>query len=214
MKFWISCFQWLAGFCGKLKGTPLCKKCELKLKKYEIEEIKYYLDDKNIPFDYAIHALKYDDEIRNRLIQYKFKEKSYLFQMFAKFILKNPKIYRFLKNYDIIVPVPISKKKYNKRGYNQTELIARTIAKELDIKLSKNNLVKIRETAVQSTLSLKERKENIKNAFLIKNENEFEGKNIILFDDIYTSGSTAFECSKIIKKANPKSILVLTVAKD
>ena len=158
--------------------------------------------------------LKYEGIVRNKLIDYKFNEKSYLYKTFSKIILNNRKIYGFLKNYDIIIPVPMSNKKYNKRGYNQTELIAMELAKRLDIKFSNKNLVKIKETETQSSLSKEKRKENIKGAFELIDNKELEGKNIILFDDIYTTGSTTDECINVLKKSNPKRILTLTIAKD
>ena len=158
--------------------------------------------------------LKYEGIIRKKLIDYKFNEKSYLYKTFSKIILNNTKIYRFLKNYDIIVPVPMSNLKYNNRGYNQTELIAKEIAKNLKIDVSIRNLVKIRETETQSLLTKEQRKENVNGAFEIVNYNEFKDKHIILFDDIYTTGSTINECVKKLKKANPKGILALTSAKD
>lgn len=158
--------------------------------------------------------LKYEGIIRKKLIDYKFNEKSYLYKTFSKIILNNTKIYRFLKNYDIIIPVPMSNLKYNNRGYNQTELIAKEIAKNLKIDVSIRNLVKIRETETQSLLTKEQRKENVNGAFEIVNYNGFKDKHIILFDDIYTTGSTINECVKKLKKANPKGILVLTIAKD
>lgn len=108
----------------------------------------------------------------------------------------------------------MSKKKYNKRGYNQTELIAMELAKRLDIKFSNKNLIKIKETETQSSLSKEKRKENVKGAFELIDNKELEGKNIILFDDIYTTGSTADECINVLKKSNPNRILTLTIAKD
>ena len=129
-------------------------------------------------------------------------------------ILNNKKIYGFLKNYDIILYVPMYRLSKWKRGYNQTELIARKIAKTLGIEFVKNNLVKTKNTKKQSTLTKLERKNNIKNAFKITDSKAIYNKNVILFDDIYTTGSTVNECSRIIKIAGAKSIAVLTIAVD
>lgn len=113
------------------------------------------------------------------------------------------------------MPVPISKNKYNKRGYNQTELIAKEIAKNLGIKLfERQGLIKIKDTPMQSTLNKTERKQNIKNVFKILNKDKLIGKKVVLFDDIYTTGSTAKECAKILKQAGASRILILTIAKD
>jgi len=106
------------------------------------------------------------------------------------------------------------KNKKAKRGYNQTEIIAKDISKKLRIKLEKNNLIKIKDTKKQSTLNKKEREKNVKDAFAIRNTKNIVSKKVILFDDIYTTGNTVNECSKILKEAGAEEIVVLTIAKD
>ena len=198
------------GFCNKICSENLCKKCEIKLREYEINLLrsnkKYYSK--------SMHIFKYDGEIRKKIIDYKFNNKPYLYKTFAKIILKNEKVCGFLKNYDIIIPVPIHKKRKLKRGYNQTELIAKVIAKNTNLKLEKNVLVKQKNTITQSALSKTKRQLNIKNAFMVKNAEKVLNKKVLIFDDIYTTGSTVKECSKVLNKSGVKDIGILTVAKD
>lgn len=201
----------VCGICNKINKKHLCKKCEIKLKPYEIYSIMQETDKY---FDYRIDILKYENIVRKSIIDYKFNEKAYIHKTFEKILLKYKKIYRFLRKYDIIIYVPMFRKRKATRGYNQTELIAKDISKKIDIKLEKNNLIKIKDTKKQSTLTKKERAENIKDAFVLKNPNNIIDKKIILFDDIYTTGNTVNECSKILKKAGAKEIAVLTIAKD
>ena len=129
-------------------------------------------------------------------------------------VLNNKKIYSFLKKYDIMLCVPMRRKKQKTRGYNQSELIAKEIAKELEICYLRDCLIKIKDTKKQSTLTRNERKINLNNAFGIKNKEKIQNKNVILFDDIFTTGSTMKECSKILKDAGVKKIAVLTLATD
>ena len=131
-----------------------------------------------------------------------------------RIILKNEKICGLLKKYDIIIPVPIHKKRKAQRGYNQTQLIASKISKYVGIKLCDDVLIKSKNTIAQSKLNKNKRKQNIKGAFKILNSEKIQGKNILLFDDIYTTGSTVNECSKILTRAGAKRIGVLTIAKD
>lgn len=194
--------------------NSLCKKCELKLKKYEIAEIINYSCNSKYNFDYAIFLFRYESIVRETIIKYKFNEQSYLYKTFAEIILNNYKICSFLKKYDIIIPVPLYIDKFNKRGYNQTELIARVLARELRIKIDTKILKKVKNTAVQSTLKGKERVKNIKDAFEVTENQILKGKKVILFDDIYTTGSTANECARVLKKAGTETILVLTLARD
>ena len=124
-------------------------------------------------------------------------------------MLKNIEFIDLLKNYDTIIPVPISKKRYKQRGYNQSSLIAKKLAKEL---LKEN--FKTKNVIEQSKLNKDNREKNIKGAYEIFHINQLKNKKILLVDDIYTTGSTLRECSKILKKSNPKKIGVLTIAKD
>ena len=204
----------VCGICDKINKKNLCKKCELKIKKYEINKIEDCRKDKLKYFDYHIKIFRYENIIRDKIIDYKFNEKAYLYKTFEKMILKTKKTYSFLKKYDIILYVPMFKKHKLIRGYNQSELIARKISDTLGITLEKNNLTKVINTKKQSTLTKSERERNVKNAFKLKNPEKIKDKKVILFDDIYTTGSTVNECSKILKKAGATEIAILTIAVD
>ena len=204
-------FPEVCGFCDKTNKNNLCKACELSLSKYQINCIT---KTKGKYFDYLFSALKYENAVREKIIKYKFNEKSYLYKTFAKIIIKNKKIYRFLKLYDIIISVPMHKHKKSVRGYNQSELIAREIAKQMELKFEKDILVKQRKTEVQSTLTKTQRIKNVKGVFFITDFTKVRGKKVILVDDIYTTGSTVNECSKVLKRAGAKEICVVTIAKD
>ncbi len=201
----------VCGFCNKICKNELCNRCKNKIKKYEINII---IKPQNRYFEELISIFKYEGIFREKIIQYKFGDKAYMNNTFAKIILKNEKICGLLKKYDIIIPVPIHKKRKAQRGYNQTQLIANKISKCLNIKLCNNVLVKNKNTIAQSKLNKKKRVQNIKGAFKILNSEKIKGKDILLLDDIYTTGSTANECSKILKKAGAKTVGVLTIAKD
>ena len=198
------------GFCNSICRDSLCKKCEIKLKEYEIN----LLQNNKKYYSQGMHIFRYDGEIRRKIIDYKFNNKPYLYKTFAKIILKNKKVCGFFKNYDIIIPVPIHKKRKLKRGYNQTELIAREIAKNTNLKLEKKVLIKQKNNVSQSSLSKTKRQQNVKDAFTIKNVEKIVNKNVLIFDDIFTTGSTVIECSKLLKKIGVRKIGVLTIAKD
>lgn len=204
----------VCGMCDRINKNNICINCKSKIKKYLINDIENCKNNKEVYYDYRIKILKYENIVRERIIEYKFREKTYIYKTLEKIILNNEKIYSFLKKYDIIMPVPMYKKKKLERGYNQTELIARELSKDLEIELDYKDLKKIKNTKTQSKLTKAERKENIKNAFMIKNTFRGEGKKIILFDDIYTTGSTLNECSRILKEAKVKEIAILTIAVD
>ncbi len=207
-------FPPVCGICNKKINTYLCGKCEKEINKITcVGENRY--DNKY--FSTHMYLFKYEGIIRNKIISYKFNDKPYLYKTFCEIFVKNKKVCEFLKKYDIIISVPMYKKKKNQRGYNQSELIAKEIAKKTEnIEYRNDILLKIKNTARQSSLNKEQRKENIKNAYLIKSSNKeyILNKNILIFDDIYTTGSTANECAKMLKEAGAKDVGILTIARD
>ena len=201
----------VCGFCNKICKNELCNKCKMKIIQHQIDIV---IKPENKYFKELISILKYEGIIRDKILQYKFEDTAYIYKTFAKIVLKNKKVCGLLKKYDIIIPVPIHKKRKLQRGYNQTQLIAKEISKNIDIKLCNNVLVKNKNTIAQSKLNKNKRKQNIKGAFKALNVQNIQGKSVLLFDDIYTTGSTANECSKILKEAGAKTVGVLTIAKD
>lgn len=216
------------GICGKINSKTICSKCNLQLKKKEKMEIltkkelveNYYEKEKY--FEELIYMFKYEGQIRELILDYKFNEKSYMYKTFVNFLLKNKKIFENLKKYDKIIPVPISKKRYNQRGYNQSLLIAKEISnqmtygtnKKTNFELVNNCLIKTKNIVEQSKLNKEDRKQNIQGVYTLKNGSILTNKNILLIDDIYTTGSTVNECSRVLQQANPNKIGVLVLAKD
>ena len=218
-------FPPVCGICLKKDKNWICDEClnklnsELKLKKIRIDknnsEKIYKVIYKTNNIIKIFYLFEYKDLIRKKIIEFKFNDKSYLYKTFSNIILKNKKICKLLNSYDIIIPVPMFEKKKSKRGYNQTELISKEIAKRLDITFNNNILFKIKENKTQSLLNYHERKQNVLNVYKI-NDSEVKNvsnKKIILFDDIYTTGFTVKECIKELEKLNPKKIDVLVLAK-
>lgn len=205
----------VCGFCNTICKESLCNECEEKIQSKLICNIDNYENDNAKYFSKHLYLFKYNDEIRQKILDYKFNDKAYLYKTFSKIIIKNEKICGFLKKYDIIIPVPIHKKRMNIRGYNQSELITKEIAKKIDnITIENNILLKIQNTKPQSTLNKLERSNNIKNAYIIKNADKVKNKKVLLFDDIFTTGNTTNECSKLLKLSGAKDIGIITLAKD
>lgn len=111
---------------------------------------------------------------------------------------------------DFIVPIPLHRKRLEKRGYNQAEIIAEALAKKAGLPVRKNLLKRKRNTKPQKDLSPEERKRNIKGAFSVSRE--LEGENILLIDDIYTTGATLDEAAGALKRAGAKKIYFLVIA--
>lgn len=208
------------GICGKIDKEYICKKCQKKLETEAIWQ-KEEIQNPYIFFCELNSIFQYQGTIREKIIDYKFNEKSYLYKTFVNFILKNKKLYKNIKAYDIIIPVPISKKRKRERSYNQSLLIAKEICKQINknqenkkIRMITKCLYKTKNTIEQSKLNKEDREKNAQNVYEIKNKQIIENKKVLLFDDIYTTGNTVNYCCKEIKKANPSKIGVLVLAKD
>jgi ComF family protein len=113
---------------------------------------------------------------------------------------------------DAIISVPLYKKRLRQREFNQSALFAKHLACSIGKPLILNCLIKTRDTMPQVGLSAKERGKNIRKTFAIGNKELIGGKNIMLIDDVYTTGATVRECSKVLKKAGAKDIYVITLA--
>ena len=113
---------------------------------------------------------------------------------------------------DVVIPVPLHEKRLRKREFNQSALIAKYLAASMGTRVMLNGLVKQRDTMPQVGLTSQERKKNIKGAFSIENNSLIADKDILLVDDVVTTGATVRECSKVLKKAGARNIYVITLA--
>ena len=206
-------FPQACGFCGEITNSYLCEYCNEYLKQRQMNKIQKY-DDKF--FDEHLWIYEYKDEVREKIIDYKFNNKSYLYRTFLQIILSTESVCNYIKKFYILIPVPIHKKRAKKRGYNQSELIAKGIAKNIkSIQLQTNIIEKIKNIKPQSTLSKDMRIENVKNAYRLKKcDICLKNKNILLIDDVFTTGSTVNECAKILLQTECNKVSIITLAKD
>ena len=206
----------VCSICGKVNTKLICNRCNIKLKKEFLFQSDDYNNDLSKNFIEHYYFFKYQDLIRNQILSLKFHEKSYIYKTISYFLKNNQKSFENLKKYDIIIIVPISKKRKKERGYNQSELIAKEISKIINVEIVPNILYKIKNTVPQSSLNRKQREENPKGAYRAKKCEKIKDKRILLVDDIYTTGNTINECAKVLvqKGINRNQIGVLTIAKD
>lgn len=160
-----------------------------------------------------------NDELLSQMIddkkaKSKFKNKVRYNSNFLENKKNNKKICIQIKKYDIIMPIPISKKRMKQRGYNQSAVIASNLAKTFNMDCKNNILVKIKDNPPQSELGQNERSKNVKDVYKLKNEKNIFQKKILLIDDIYTTGSTANECARLLKENFASEVGIFTIAKD
>jgi len=113
---------------------------------------------------------------------------------------------------DLLIPVPLSRKRLKERGYNQVGLVARPLAYEMGLTYAPAALQKIRETRSQVGLTISQRSENVSNAYQAS-PSEVKRKAILLMDDVATTGSTISACAAALLAAGAEEIHVLTIAR-
>jgi len=118
-----------------------------------------------------------------------------------------------LANIDLLVPVPLHPRRLRERGFNQSLLLARVVSRVHKIPLQFNLLERIRYTQPQTQLSGAEREKNMRGAFRVRKNILPAGINILLIDDVFTSGATVGECARVLKEAGARQVQVLTLAR-
>ena len=114
----------------------------------------------------------------------------------------------------LIIPVPLHNSRRRERGYNQASLLASCVSAELGCRFSADLLVRVRNTKSQSSLDAPGRRENVLKAFDVLDINKFYDKDIVLVDDLVTTGETARECIRILKLNGFSNIIVLSAGKS
>ena len=184
--------------CGVEGFLGICSKCKSEIKRVHQQE--------------EIMAYGYYGGVLKKLILNLKYHKSFIAGKVLADLLCQIIIEKKL-SIDCICYVPISKNSLKKRGFNQCSVLAKNISSILDIPVI-DCLVKVKETKEQKLLGKEERMKNILDAFEIKNKEKLFKKNILLIDDVYTTGATINECKKSIEKCNINKIYLLTIAKS
>lgn len=193
-----------------LSEVRTCKKCS-----YPISEGAILCDvclTHSHYFTACFAAAIYKKELRQAIIKFKFYKRPDLHRGLAELILMRLAKFDVLPKFDAVIGVPLSEKRLAERGYEQAVLIAKVVAEELGIKLLKNCVKKIKDVPAQSKLSYAKRQKNLRGAFKVIDAEKVKEKVILLIDDIYTTGATVDEVSKILLAAGAKEIYVATVA--
>lgn len=164
-------------------------------------------------FSYARAIFKYEDIILNAIHQFKYKNNISTGEILAYFMagFSFPDI--DFTDYSLIIPVPLHIRRLRERGFNQSLILARAIGEKQQIPVDFSLLKRHKFTLTQTGSNKKERTQNIKGAFEVSDQKKISGKNIILIDDVYTTGATVNECAKTMIKAGARKVAILTLAR-
>lgn len=164
------------------------------------------------PFAKAVAVGPYRGILKESLCSLKFRGDRNLAIPLGSLLAQKVRSLLPVEDIDIIVPVPLYEERKLARGFNQADLIAREVGKRLRKPVFQSLLVKRSDTPAQTHLSQRERKTNLEGAFMVKECNSLKGTGVLLVDDIYTTGSTAAQCTKTLSKFGAKKVYVATVA--
>lgn len=155
---------------------------------------------------------RFDDYYKELIHRFKYGKKIPLGKRLAQRLGETTNgDFNFLKS-DFLIPVPLHKSRHRERGFNQSEIIAEEISKATGVLVLKNVLKRKKNTKDQTNLSPQQREENVRGAFTVTQPDRINGKNIILVDDVITTGATLSECARMLKQAGAEKILGMTIA--
>ncbi len=165
----------------------------------------------NFEYDIARAVFTYDDKMVSAIHKYKYGRQRYLLEPFGEYLSKYLATWNIQPDY--ITAVPLHPNRESERGYNQAKCMAQVVANNYDIPYI-DVCIKVKDNPRQASLPLKERRDNVKDAYkLAPNMRKvIKNKSILLIDDVYTTGSTVSEIAKVMKSAGTKSVYVLTLA--
>jgi len=188
----------------------LCEECQNKIQinKDLFQPINFspsYIDGFFVSADWE------DKILKDTVHRFKYGFAKELAEPLSKLMIK--KIYKLnieLKNF-VIFPVPLHRRRLAWRGFNQAELLASFVAEKFNLELNNNLLIRKKYTSPQTKLNSKKRKVNILNAFEIKKSVSFE--NILLIDDVITTGATINEIARVLKNNGTKKVFGIALAR-
>ncbi len=172
---------------------------------------------KNPPyFDRAISAGPYTEVLAEAIKLFKYKKKIHIGLALAGHDVMVAGLTNLIQRCPeapFLIPVPLHQNRLREREYNQSAIITSVINSKFGIPVLTDILNRQRYTKPQVELGFRERKENVTGAFTVQNNEVIKGKNIILVDDVYTTGSTVNECAKVLKKSGAGKVYVVTIAR-
>lgn len=212
-------------FCGKICGKYVCPECEKEIEyiegpicercgkpiAYGKEKLCFDCSKRPMFYEQGRSLWLHKGKVKRGIYQFKYHNRRsnglyYANELYRRY---GEQIRRW--SIDVIIPVPLHPKRRRKRGYNQAEIVAKHLGKQMSIPVDSKCVIRTKQTAAQKDLTNSERESNIKGAFEVVQIKE-NVKNILIIDDIYTTGSTINEISKILRKKGDFKVFFLTIS--
>jgi competence protein ComFC len=165
------------------------------------------------PFSAHRSCAKYRGALKDTLLLFKYRRYKVLGTSLSEFVAEALKKEEGLWwGVDVIVPVPLHRRRRWERGFNQAEVLARNIGRIKHLPVEAGAIQKIRNVPPQTSLEHEERAQNVRGAYQAIHAEKIRGKVVLLVDDVYTTGSTLRECAAVLRKAGAKDVRAVTIA--
>jgi ComF family protein len=193
---------------------PFCHSCGRHLEKANFNKnICPSCLKKSLHFDRAFSPCVYEGVVKELIHKFKYNDKDYLGFTLSKLMIEFIKEYNLpIDCLDLIVPVPLHQTKLREREFNQAQVLSNYIAAEFNKKALDKTLIRNRLTKTQTELETKARFVNVQGSFAITGKEGLKDKNILLVDDVLTTGATSSEAAYVLKNAGANIVFVLTLA--
>lgn len=198
-------------FCNEilLPGAKVCKKCAKEI--IQINHVKCIVLPASGKAISCVSPFAYENKIRQSILQFKFHGHRNFAGIYAEKMAELVQKQFPEISFDFITSVPISSERRKIRGYNQSELLARSVSQCLSVPYD-DCLVKIKNNREQHKLSEKERFKNVLGVYQVENAEKISGKSVLLVDDIVTTGATLSACAAMLYQNGAKFVACATVA--
>jgi len=198
----------------KINRPPFCNKCgrHLETLNLNINICSDCLKNK-LNFDRAFSAGVYEGVIKELIHEFKYKGKEHLYRPLSEIMINFIKEYHIPIEYlDLIIPMPLHKTRLRQREFNQAEALSRPIADEFNKTLSTSLLIRHRLTKTQTEMPTQKRFENVADSFSVAKHTDLANKNLLIIDDVFTTGATSSAAALTLKEAGANKVLILTLA--
>ena len=196
----VKSLEFLEDICNVCGAPKTGKKC-------------WVCDTNKFQFDKARSVFMFNIVVQNLIHEFKYNEMTRIAKFFGEFSQEYLIKYIPFLHVDYIVPVPLHIVRKRDRGFNQAEYLAREISKNMNWKHIPTLIKRKRFTETQTKLKKVQRKENVSHAFSINKKIDVKGKNILLVDDVFTTGATANSIAAILKEEKVNKVYVLTIGR-
>lgn len=212
-------------FCGKVTAEEICGICADKLRfiteprcmkcgkpiRSATEEYCYDCAHRKHEYVKGYGVWVHQKEVQASIYRFKYQNRRIYSEFYAKIMAEQyePAIRRWKIN--LIIPIPLYRRRRRQRGYNQSELVAEKLGEMLDIPVDSRSLLRVRNTNPQKKMSARGRRTNLRHAFKVKG-GFVPVTAVLLIDDIYTTGNTIDCAARELKKAGVQKVYFLTIS--